>query len=66
MSQLNRIMRILIAFVMPALVIGGAYLITHDSAVLGVVATLGGIILIVTFFLGKQIRKTRKFLGISP
>jgi len=57
MSSLNRILRIIVAFGMPALVIGGAYLIVHDAVALGVLSIIGGIALIAAFAIQNKSEK---------
>ena len=57
MSSLNRILRIIVAFGMPALVIGGAYLIVHDAVALGVLSIIGGIALIAVFAIQNKSEK---------
>ncbi len=57
MSSLNLILRILVAFGMPGLIIGGAYLIVHNSTMLGSLAIIGGIALIAILFVQNRSEK---------
>ena len=59
MSSLNRILRFIVAFGMPALVIGGAYLIVHDAVTLGVLSIIGGIVLVAVFAVQDRSEKRR-------
>ena len=59
MSGLNRILRIIVSFGMPALVIGGAYLAVHDAAALGALSIIGGIVLVVVFAVQDRSEKER-------
>jgi hypothetical protein len=59
MSSLNRILRIIVSFGMPALVIGGAYLVVHDAVALGAVSIIGGIVLVAVFAVQNRSEKER-------
>ena len=59
MSSLNRILRIIVSFGMPALVIGGAYLVVHDAVALGALSIIGGIVLIVVLIVQDRSEKER-------
>jgi hypothetical protein len=59
MSSLNRILRIMVSFGMPALVIGGAYLVVHDAVALGALSIIGGIVLVAVFAVQNRSEKER-------
>jgi hypothetical protein len=59
MSSLNRILRIMVSFGMPALVIGGAYLVVHDAAALGALSIIGGIALVAVFAVQNRSERER-------
>jgi uncharacterized MnhB-related membrane protein len=59
MSSLNRILRIVVSFGMPALVIGGAYLVVHDAVALGALSIIGGIVLVAVFAVQNRSEKER-------
>jgi hypothetical protein len=59
MSSLNRILRIIVSFGMPALVVGGAYLVVHDAVALGAFSIIGGIVLVAVFAVQNRSEKER-------